>query len=310
MATRVLVSGARGLIGSALLPRLRASGREVAVLTRHPAAGRHEPDAAHREIVWDPPVGRLEPRALEGLEAVVHLAGEPMGVRWTPHTRALIRESRVGGTRLLATRLAALERPPRVLVAVSAIGFYGDRGEETLDESSAAGRGFLAGVCRDWEAAATPAAAAGIRVVHPRLGLVLAPGGGAVARMLPLFRLGLGGPLGDGRAWWSWVAVDDVVRAIEWMLDDPALAGAVNVAAPGAVRNRDFARTLARLLGRPALLPAPAFALRALLGGMADEALLASARVEPARLRAAGFEFRHPELETALRQALGRTPWP
>jgi hypothetical protein len=300
MSRRVLVSGARGLIGSALLPGLRALGFEPVALTRG-AAG-------PGEIGWDPPRGRLDSAALEGFEAVVHLAGEPLAARWNPARRALIRESRVAGTRLLAGRLAQLERPPRVLASVSAIGFYGDRGDEPLDEASPPGTGFLPGVCSEWEAAAAPAAERGIRVVHPRLGLVLTPGGGALARMLPMFRLGLGGPLGDGRAWWSWVALDDALAILQLALADEGLAGPVNVVAPGAVRAGDFARSLGRALGRPALLPVPAFALRLLFGEMADEALLASARVAPARLQAAGYAFRFPALEGALRHLLGRRP--
>jgi uncharacterized protein len=295
---RVLVSGARGLVGSALVLRLRAAGREVVALTRAPRGP--------EEIGWDPAHGALDAAALEGLDAVVHLAGEPLGARWTPARMARARSSRVDATALLATRLAALARPPRVLVAVSAVGWYGSRGDEVLDEDSPPGAGFLADLCRAWEAAADPARAAGIRVVHPRLGLVLTPRGGALAQMLPLFRLGLGGPLGDGGAWWSWVVLDDVVAALERALDDATLAGPVNVAAPGAARNRDVARALGRVLGRPAWLPAPAFALRALLGRMADEMLLASARVRPARLEAAGFAFRHPELEPALWEMLAR----
>ena len=298
MSLRVLVSGARGLIGSAFLPALRARGHEVVALTRR-ATG-------PGEVGWDPASGRLEAGALEGFDAVVHLAGEPLGARWTPARKALIRESRVAGTRLLAGRLAGLERPPRVLVSVSAIGFYGDRGEEPFDESSPPGTGFLATVCRAWEEAATPAAERGIRVVHPRLGLVLTPRGGALARMLPAFRLGLGGPLGDGRAWWSWVALDDVIGVLERSLADSGLAGAVNVVAPASVRAGEFARTLGRVLGRPALLRVPAPALRLLFGEMADGALLASARVRPARLLAGGHAFRFPGLEDALVHLLGR----
>jgi uncharacterized protein (TIGR01777 family) len=299
MPLRVLVSGARGLIGSALLPRLRARGHEISVLTRR-AEG-------PGEVGWDPLGGRLEARGIEGFDAVVHLAGEPIAARWTPARKALIRESRVAGTRLLALRLAALERPPRVLVSVSAIGFYGDRGDELLDEASPPGAGFLPEVCRAWEEAAAPSAARGIRVVHPRLGLVLTPQGGALARLLPFFRLCLGGPLGDGRAWWSWVALDDVIAVLERALVDEGLAGPVNVVAPGAVTNRAFTRTLGRVLGRPALLPVPALALRALFGEMAGGALLASARVTPVRLQAAGHAFRFPGLEEALKHLLAKT---
>jgi uncharacterized protein len=296
MTGRVLVSGARGLIGSALVPRLRARGWEVVELgraVRGPGT-----------LAWDPARGALDARPLEGLDVVVHLAGEPMGSRWTPALVERVRASRVGSTALLAGRLAGLTRAPRVLVSASAIGYYGDRGDEVLDEASPPGEGFLPALCRDWEAAAAPAREAGIRVVHPRFGLVLTPRGGALARMLPLFRLGLGGPLGNGRAWWSWVTLADVVAALERMLVDEALAGPVNVTAPGAVRNRDLSRALGRALGRPALLPAPALALRAVFGRMADEALLASARVRPARLAQAGFSFRDPEIGPALRAML------
>jgi uncharacterized protein (TIGR01777 family) len=295
---RVLITGARGFLGSALAPVLRVRGHHVATLTRGaPGPG---------EIRWDPAGGVLEARALEGFDAVVHLAGEPIGVRWTAERKASIRASRVEGTRLLANRLAGLERPPRVLVSVSAIGFYGDRGDEILDERSPPGTGFLPDLCRAWEEAAAPASSAGIRVVHPRLGLVLASRGGVLARMLPAFRLGLGGPLGGGRAWWSWVVLDDVVAAFLRALGDEHLAGPVNVVAPVPVRNGAFARTLGKALSRPAFLPAPSLVLRALFGEMADEALLASARVEPSRLRAAGHSFRFPDLEEALRCLVGR----
>ena len=296
---RVLVSGARGLIGSALLPMLRAEGHEITVLTRRASRP--------GEVGWDPATGRLEAGALEGFDAIVHLAGEPIGVRWTPARKQSIRASRVAGTRLLAERLAGLARPPRVLVSVSAIGWYGDRGEELLDETSPPGTGFLPWVCREWEAAALPAAARGIRVVHPRLGLVLTPLGGSLARMLPVYRLGLGGRLGNGRAWWSWVALDDVVAVFRRALADERLAGPLNVVTPGAVTGGAFARTLGRVLGRPALLPVPAVVLRVLFGEMADGALLSSARVVPARLRAVGHEFRFPELEGALRHLIDRS---
>ena len=295
---RVLLTGARGFLGSALAPVLRARGHHVAALTR----GASGPG----EIRWDPVGGIVEARALEGFAAVVHLAGEPIGVRWTAERKATIRASRVEGTRLLANRLARLERPPRVLVSVSAIGFYGDRGDEILDEQSPPGTGFLPDLCRAWEEAAAPASSAGIRVVHPRLGLVLAPHGGALARMLPAFRFGLGGPPGGGRAWWSWVVLDDVVAAFLRVLGDERLSGPVNVVAPVSARSGDFARALGKALGRPAVLPVPAFVLRALFGEMAGEALLASARVEPSRLRAAGHSFRFPDLDEALRCLVGR----
>jgi len=292
---RILISGASGLIGSALARRLAASN-EVVRLVRHRTAG----DA---EIAWNPDAGTIDAGALEGLDAVVHLAGENVGAgRWTAAKKARIRASRVEGTSLLARTLAGLTRPPRAMVSASAIGFYGDRGGEELDETSGAGRGFLAEVCRAWEAAAAPASEAGIRVVLARFGVVLARQGGALARMLPLFRLGLGGRLGSGRQFMSWIALEDAVGALAFVLENESLEGPVNVTSPQPVTNRQFTASLARVLRRPALLHAPAFALRAALGEMAEEMLLASARVFPRRLLASGYRFAQPDLETALRE--------
>jgi len=256
---------------------------------------------------WDPESGALDSSALAGVDAVVHLAGESVaGGRWTEAKKRRIRSSRVDGTRGLAASLARLERPPRVLVSASAVGYYGDRGAELLREGSAPGTGFLAEVCQEWETATEPAARARIRVVRLRIGMVVSRRGGALAAMLTPFRLGAGGPVGGGAQWVSWIAIDDLVAAILHALDTASLAGAVNAVAPEPVQNRELARTLGRVLGRPALLPLPAFAARLLLGQMADELLLASARVEPARLQATGFAFRHPTLEDALRHELGR----
>ncbi len=295
---RVVVSGAGGLVGAALVPALAAAGHGVVRLVRRAPRG---PD----EIPWDPERGSLDPRALEGCDAVVHLAGAPLAVRWTAARRRAIRESRVAGTRLLAQRLAALERPPRVLVSASAMGIYGDRGDTVLTEESAPGSGFLADLCRAWEEAAKPAAARGIRVVHPRTALVLAPRGGALARLLPPFRLGLGGRVGRPGAWWSWIALDDLLAALRFALEEERLRGPFNAASPQPVTGAEFARTLARVLRRPALLPVPAAALRLAFGVMAEETLLASVRLAPARLAAAGFAFRFPALEDALRHVLG-----
>ncbi|MGB8260064.1 MAG: TIGR01777 family oxidoreductase, partial [Terracidiphilus sp.] len=217
-------------------------------------------------------------------------------------------ESRAGSTRALASVLAGLRRPPKTLLVASATGFYGDRGAEMLDETAEAGAGFLPLLCRDWEAAAAPAVEAGIRVAHMRLGVVLTPDGGALGRMVPLFRLGLGGRLGSGRQWMSWIALDDVLAAILFLLERPDLAGPVNLTAPNPVTNAEFTRTLARQLGRPAFLPAPAFALWLAFGQMADEALLASARVYPARLSSSGFRFAYPTLAPALAAALAHRP--
>ncbi|MCC7493051.1 MAG: TIGR01777 family oxidoreductase [Fimbriimonadaceae bacterium] len=294
---RVLVSGASGLVGRALLPLLLAAGHEVVTLSRHSGRGR---------VGWDPAHGRLDPAVVTGFDAVVHLAGEPLAAgRWSAARKERIRQSRSAGTRLLAAALAAADRPPAVLVAASAVGWYGDRGDQELTEQSTPGSGFLAEVCRDWEAACDPAREAGLRVVNLRLGVVLSPAGGALAKMLPAARLGLGGPLGNGRQVVSWIALDDVIGAIYHALADPTLSGPVNLTAPTPVTNREFALRLGQVLRRPAILPAPAAALRLALGEMAD-LLLGGQRVLPAALQAAGYQFRLPDLEGALRHVLGR----
>jgi uncharacterized protein (TIGR01777 family) len=291
---RVLLSGASGLIGSALARRLAASSEVVRLVRRDPLS-------AAKEIRWDPAAGRIEPKQLEGFDAVVHLAGENIGAgRWTAAKKARIRSSRVEGTSLLAKTLAGLNQPPKVLVSASAVGYYGDRGEEKLDESSGPGTGFLAEVCRAWEEAAMTAAEADVRVVLARFGVVLSPEGGALARLLPLFRFGLGGRLGSGRQYMSWIALEDAVGAIAFALENDSLRGPVNVSSPQPVTNREFTQTLGRVLRRPTLLHAPSIALRAVLGEMADEMLLASVRVYPRRLLEAGFSFSKPDLEAAL----------
>jgi uncharacterized protein (TIGR01777 family) len=242
------------------------------------------------------------------MDAVVHLAGENIGARWSDHRKRRIRDSRVEGTMFLAEALASLERPPRVLVSASAMGIYGSRGDEVLAEDAPEGppTDFLAELGRDWESATDPALAAGIRVVNPRFGLVLTPAGGALGRMLPPFFLGVGGPLGSGRQWVSWISVDDAVGAVHHALFSEELAGPLNTAAPEPVTSRAFAATLGRVLRRPAVLPAPAPALKLLFGEMADKGLLASQRLSPARLTGSGYTFRHPTLESALRHVLGR----
>jgi uncharacterized protein (TIGR01777 family) len=298
---RVAVTGATGLVGSALVPALLAAGHRVDRLTRRP------PTAGTTDVEWDPARGRLDPRALEGVDAVVHLAGESIAARrWSDAVKERIRRSRVDGTRLLSETLGNLERRPRVLVSASAVGYYGDRGETPLTEDSPPGAGFLADVCREWEAAADAARSAGIRVVHPRLGLVLAKQGGALQRMALPFRLGVGGVVGRGRQYWSWIELGDLVRAIELCLGLDGLAGPVNAVAPAPVTNRQFTRALGKVLGRPTLVPLPAIAARLLLGEMGQALLLGSARVLPRRLERAGFHFRHPGLESALRAALSR----
>lgn len=292
----VALSGSSGLIGSALVPALREAGHEVLTLVRRQPSSRDE-------IGWDPAGGALDVRALEGVDAIVHLAGENIGKRWTPATRQRVLESRVRGTRLLAETAARLERRPSVLVCASATGFYGDRGEEVVTEASARGDGFLADVVDAWERAADPARDAGIRTAHLRHGFVLSRHGGALARLLPPFRLGLGGRVGSGRQWWSWVALDDVVAAYLYALEQP-LSGPVNVTAPGVVTNEEFTKTVGRVLRRPTVLPLPGFAVRALFGQMGVEMLLGGQRTQPAALAAAGFSFDRPELGPALEHAL------
>ena len=303
-AWTVAVTGASGLVGSALVTGLTSAGHRVVRVVRGAGAASV---AGQRLARWDPESGALEPSALAGADAVVHLAGESVaGGRWTEAKKRRIRSSRVDVTRRLAEALLRLERPPRLLVSASAVGYYGDRGSEILREDSSPGPGFLAEVCREWEAATDPAARAGIRVVRLRIGMVLSRRGGALGAMLTPFRLGAGGPVGSGVQWVSWIAIDDLVGAILHALATESLAGPVNAVAPEPVTNRELARTLGRVLRRPALLPLPAVAARLLFGQMADELLLASARVEPARLRATGFTFRHARLEDALRHELGR----
>jgi uncharacterized protein (TIGR01777 family) len=296
---RVVVSGASGLIGTALVPALRGAGHEVGRLVRGAAS------QASGDVAWSPERGTIDAAGLEGVNGVVHLAGEPILGRWTAAKRARIRESRVVGTTLLARTLTGLARRPGVLLLLTGSGYYGDRGNEVLTEDSTRGSGFLAEVCREWEAAATPAAQAGVRVVSLRTGLVLDRRGGVLGTLLLPFRLGLGGPIGRGRRYWSWIAIDDLVEVIRFALESPGLTGAVNTVAPQSVTNAEFARTLGRVLSRPALFPVPPVALRLAYGReAANEALLTSARLVPARLLAAGFRFRFPDLEGALRHVL------
>ena len=297
----VLVSGASGLIGSALVPALDTGGHRVTRLVR--GAG----DGGGDTVRWDPDAGVIDAAALEGVDAVVHLAGETVAGRWTRSKKERIMESRRGGTGLLARAIAGLERPPHTLVCASAIGVYGNRGDEPLTERSDTGSGFLADVVREWEAATRPAAEAGIRVVNLRFGIVLSPRGGALGQMLTPFRLGVGGPLGSGRQYMSWISIDDVVGAIQHALVASRLSGPVNATAPEPVTNRVFSRTLGRVLRRPALLPVPPVALRLLFGQFADEGLLWGQRVLPEKLLESGYHFRHPSLEAALRHVLGRT---
>jgi uncharacterized protein len=297
----VAVSGASGLVGTSLVSSLQAGGHRVLPLVRR--AARPGEDA----LAWDPSSGAIEPAGPAVADAVVHLAGDSiMGLRWTAEKKRRIRESRTTATRLLVQTLTRLPKPPAVLVCASGIGYYGSRGDEVLTEESRPGTGFLADLARDWEAATAAAIAQGIRVVNLRLGVVLSVKGGALAKMLTPFRLGLGGVIGDGAQWMSWIGLDDVTGAIRHALSTDALRGPVNAVAPAPVTNAEFTRTLGRVLSRPALVPLPAFAARLALGEMADELLLTSQRVVPARLQASGYAFRYPVLEIALRAALGR----
>ena len=298
---RVAVTGATGLLGSALVPFLTTAGHTVTRVSRR----RGRAGAIH----WDPAAGMIDHAGFEGMDAVVHLAGETIGTRWTEHRKQRIRESRVEGTMFLAETLAGLRRPPRVLVAASALGIYGDRGDEVLSEDAVPEgptSDFLVELGRDWEGAAQLAQSAGVRVANLRFGLVLTPAGGALGRMLPPFLVGAGGSLGSGKQWVSWISVDDAIGAIHHAVVTEDLAGPVNTAAPEPVTSRTFAATLGRVLRRPSLLPAPAPALRLLFGEMADTALLAGQRLSPARLLSSGYRFRHPTLEGALRHVLGR----
>ena len=295
---KVAVTGASGLIGSALVPHLRARGDEVVTLVRRAPA-------APGEVRWAPESGDLDLAGLAGTDAVVHLSGAGVGdKRWTEDYKRVILQSRVDSTRTISQAMAALDPLPRVLVSGSAMGVYGDRGDEELTETSAAGVGFFPDVVAAWEAAADPARQAGIRVVHTRTSLVMSRNGGAFGRLVPLVRLGLGGPLGSGQQWWSWLTLHDDVRARAFLIDHD-IAGPVNLSSPQPLRQRDIASALGRIAHRPAVLPVPAFALRLALGEFAGD-ILASDRMVPAALTAAGFTFHHPDIDAAARWVLQR----
>lgn len=295
---KVAVTGSTGLLGQALISALKSSGHDVVRVVRGKPAG--------GEVAWDPAKDMIDTAGLAGVEAGVHLAGENIASgRWTAARKKRILNSRVLGTRLFCDALADLQPKPRALVSASAVGYYGDRGRQELTETDSPGNDFLAKVCREWEAATMPAADRGIRVVMPRFGAVLTPEGGALAKMLPPFKLGLGGKLGSGRQYMSWVTLEDAIRIILHALENENLDGPVNAVAPEAVTNQEFTKALGRAIRRPTVFPMPAFVAKALFGEMAEAVLLASGRARPDRLLQEGFEFKHPSLEPALRDILG-----
>ncbi len=295
---RILITGASGMIGQALRSSLDADGHSTVALARRPSGT--------GELGWDPAAGVLDPTTLEDFDAIVHLAGESIAGRWTPRKKSQIRASRIDGTQLLSNAIQELNNPPSVLVSASATGFYGERGDEECDESAPAGAGFLADVCRGWEDAAGGARAAGTRVVHARTGIVLSPRGGALAKLARPLKLGIGGPLGSGQQWWSWISLADEVRALRHLIETDSLEGPVNLVSPAALRNGEFIRAAGRVLRRPTILPTPAFGLRLMLGEMADALLLASTHVVPRKLAESGFAYSDPELAPALRTLFGR----
>jgi len=295
---RVILSGASGLIGGMLRRFLIDRGHDLTVLVRR------DPPANAGEVFWDPSAGKINAAALEGAHAVIHLSGQNVAVRWTSERKRELVESRLKSTRLLAETLARLGAPPKVLLAASAIGFYGERGDETVTEDSPAGAGFFPDLCKEWEAAAIPARDAGIRLVNFRIGVVLSKQGGALAKMLTPFRFGLGGRIGSGKQYLSWIAPDDLLRAMYECLTDDRLNGPVNGVGPNPVTQREFARTLARVMRRPAIFPLPAAMVRLFFGDMGQTILLGSTRVLPARLLDRQFHFTHPTLEDALRNEL------
>lgn len=295
---KILISGSHGLIGKNLIPSLTRDGHEVVRLVRRaPAAG--------AEVEWHPDQGRIDAQHLEGVDVVIHLAGENIGTgRWTEAKKRAIIESRVKGTSLLSETVARLSQPPKVFLNASAIGYYGDRGDELLTEKSNAGQGFLPTVCIEWEKAARPAAEKGIRTVYMRFGIILDPNEGALSRMLTPFRLGVGGKVADGRQWMSWIALGDVINGIKFLIEDQTINGPVNLVTPNPVTNAEFTKTLGRVLSRPTIFPVPAFVARLAFGEMGDALLLSSQRVEPSVLKDRNFQFQWPALEAALKNLL------
>jgi uncharacterized protein (TIGR01777 family) len=295
---KVLIAGASGLVGSALIPALETDGAEVTRLVRTSAGA--------GEIEWHPNNDQIDATTLEGFDAVINFAGENIaGGRWTDELKRKIHDSRVNGTHLLSEAIARLKHPPKVFLCASATGIYGERGEVILDEQSDSGGGFLAGVCREWEQATEPAVAAGVRTVNLRFGPILAREGGMLAKLLTPFKMGMGGKVGSGKQYISWVAIDDVVNTVKLALKDESIRGPLNIVSPHPVTNEEFTKTLGHVLSRPTALAMPAFAVRLAFGEMADEMLLTSQRVIPKKLNDVGYEFQQPELEGALRKHLG-----
>jgi uncharacterized protein (TIGR01777 family) len=298
---RILISGSTGFLGAALVETLEQQGHSIARLVRPGTMQKSAGSSPVQTVPWDPVAGQFDAAGAEGADALIHLAGASIaGGRWNASRKDLLRTSRVDATRRLFGALAKLQRPPRVIVAASAIGYYGNRGDETLTEASAPGNDFLAGLCREWETETARGAEFGARVVIPRFGIILAAHGGALPRMALPFKLGAGGRLGDGRQWMSWLTLREVISIIQFALATSGLAGPVNAVTPNPVRNSEFTAVLAKTLHRPALLPAPAFALRLALGEMADALLLVSQKVMPSKLADSGYAFQQPDLESAL----------
>jgi uncharacterized protein len=298
---RILISGSTGFVGTALIEKLAAQGHEIACLVRPVSARKNSGGAREQTVEWDPVAGRFDAAGAEGMDALIHLAGASIaGGRWNDARKKLLRTSRIDATRHLIGALGKLQRPPRVVVAASAIGYYGSRGEETLTESSAPGTGLLPALCEEWEAETSRASEFGSRVAITRFGIILAAHGGALQKMVTPFKLGAGGRLGDGRQWMSWVTLRETLNIIQFALASDGLAGPVNVVSPNPVRNSEFTRVLANALHRPAIFHAPAFALRLALGEMADALLLSSQKVMPSRLASAGYRFLNPDLAGAL----------
>lgn len=298
---KVLIAGASGLVGTAITSSFVRKGTAVTHLVRT------SPDPGKQEVEWHPNKEQIDAAAIEGFDAVINLGGESIAEgRWTEEKKKRIRDSRIEGTQLLSETMAKLSTPPKVFLCASATGVYGDRGNEIVDESSPAGKGFLAEVCREWEEATRAASNAGVRVVNLRFGPILSPAGGMLAKLLTPFRLGVGGKIGSGEQYMSWVAIDDVVGVINFALERETLRGPLNVVTPNPVTNAEFTKVMGKVLSRPTFFMVPTFAARMAFGEMADEMLLASQRVVPKRLSEAGYEFRYPELEGALRHVLGK----